>query len=393
MDAVSEFRKRRAERIAEKKYGADREAVEAYRKRRAARLDAKWEENEHPRDENGKFTSGGFGASKRSRAYHHDPNEKGGGNTKSGSEFPKIKGVTHEKKEAGFVVPVFDEATFTENFEEKKKIAREAAKRIVPEIRKTFSTKVNDIKRPEVNDDTIAYLKKSLGNVTQEQIEKGLEEAGKIYSYWEKNEPVITETVVGAVKGVGGTMFGLDNRIKFDKSLAKKAIADANNPLLGYDGNVERASANIKDGIRYTAVFESDNFVEGYKKVKEALEKMGIREYRCKNFFKQYREQDGSDGKIGEQKSVQCVFETPDGKKFELQFHTPESMAAKEVNHPTYKQKKEPESEYVEFNQPRSLFMRDTSSVVPDPDGVFDIEEHKRGETGYKQAPNKKANP
>ena len=392
---IEEFKQRREQRLRQR-YGADYEAVVAYKERRAARLDAadkgRWVTTEKDHrihlNEKGEPDKGNphvISVMKGGRGGPGTKPSKGPASGTTGLGLPKIKGVTYKKSESGFEVPTFDEATFTDNIEEKKAIARKAAKKLIPEIKKTLSTEVKSINRPEVNDETRAYLKNAVEGATPEQIEKGLQEADKIYAYWEKNEPAITDAVVGAVKEIGGTMYGLDNRRKFDKSLAKKAIADALDPTLKYNGDVAKAAGDIKDSARYTAVFDSDNFSEGYKRVKDALEKMGIKEYRCKNFFTQYRDQDGSEGKkIGEQKSVQCVFETPDGQKFELQFHTPESMAAKEVNHPTYKQKKEPASEYKEYNEPRSRFMRDTSSVVPDPKGVFDIEEHKRGETGYK---------
>lgn len=390
--AIIEYRKRRQKRL-DARFGEEPffDSVEEYRKRRQKRLDMRgeWNENDHPRAKNGQFTSGsgGGGVSGGDKQFHHDPKDGGGGSGSGGWEqrAKKVKGIKVEKGDMGFGVPVFDAETFTDNIEEKKGIAREAAKSLIPAVKKSLSTEVRDIKRPKVDDSTRKYLKEQVVGVTDEQIDRALKAADKIYRYWEENEPAITEKVVGAVKGVGGSMFGLDNRRKFDKSLAKKAAADALDKNQKFNGNIELAAAGIKDGARYTAVFDNDSLADGYKKVKDALEEMGIREYRCKNFWKQYRDQDGSDGKnIGEQKSIQCVFETPDGQRFELQFHTPESMAAKEVNHPTYKQKKEPPEEHREYNAKRSWFMRDTSSVVPDPKGVFDIEEHKRGETGYK---------
>ena len=385
---IKEFKSRRENRL-RSRYGENYDSVMAFKARRSKRLDARsvklddeeWKtiKGTHVMmNDNGNVVKG------PERLKKLPQKAKSSAAGKKATASSAVKGVTSQKSESGFEVPTFDEATFTDNIEEKKKIARQAAKKLVPEIKKTLSTEVKDISRPEVNEETRKYLRDAVSGVTDEQIDKALEESANIYKYWEENEPAITDTVVGAVKDVGGSMYGLDHRRKFDKSLAKKALADALDPSLPYNGDIALAASHIKDGARYTAIFDSDNFAKGYKRVKEALEKMGIREYRCKNFFTQYRDQDGSKGKIGEQKSVQCVFETPDGQKFELQFHTPESMAAKEVNHPTYKQKKEPASEHVEYNKPRSLFMRDTSSVVPDPQGVFDIEEHKRGETGYK---------
>ena len=397
--AVLKYKKRRQNRLdAKNGVTADRyDSVDAFKKRRKERLEERMDA--------GIGWAYGLAKSKGIDTAGMTPKEvfealekEGGGGKKetpakeakaAGGKTPRnarnVKGVVYAKSESGFEVPEFDAESFTDNIEEKKEIAREAAKELVSPVKKTLSTKINEIKRPKVDASTREYLKKTVSGASSEQIESSLGEADKIYKYWEKNEPTITAAVVDAVKDVGGSMYGLDNRRKFDKSLAKKMLADALDPAQDYGGDIALAAKGIKDGARYTAVFDTENFSDGYKKVKDALEKMGIREYRCKNFFSQYRDQDGSNGKkIGEQKSVQCVFETPDGQKFELQFHTPESMAAKEVNHPTYKQKKDPPSENVEYNTPRSLFMRDTSSVVPDPKGVFDIEEHKRGEKGYK---------
>lgn len=364
-----------------------REVFEALEERGAkstkTHADAKFEENEHPRDESGRFTSGGSSGKVPKRSGTKEKATTSTGKKPSGGWEAKAKATKGVEIEDG--VPVFDKDTFTEDFEAKKEIAREAAKELVPKVKKRLSTDVKPITRPKVDESSRDYVRSQVEGVTDEEIDKAFEEAAKIYAYWEKHEAPITKTVVDTVKSIGGTMDGLDNRLKFDKSLAKKAAADAKDPNQDYNGNIEDAAKGIKDGARYTAVFDNDTFAEGYQKVKEALEEMGIKEYRCKNFFTQYRDQDGTGKKkIGEQKSIQCVFETEDGEKFELQFHTPESLAAKDVNHHTYKQKKEPPQGNEAWNNPRSLLMRDTSSVVPDPKGVFDIEEHKRGESGYK---------
>lgn len=343
--------------------------------------DAKFEENEHPRDESGRFTSGGSSGKAPKRRGTKDTATTSTGKKPSGGWEAKAKATKGVEIEDG--VPVFDKNTFTEDFEAKKEIAREAAIERVPIVKKRLSTEIKPIERPKVTEGTKKYIREQVPKATEEQIDQALKEAAKIYAYWEEREAPITKTVVDAVKSIGGTMDGLDNRLKFDQSLAKKAVADAQDPQ--FKGDVSKAAKGIKDGARYTAVFDNDTFAEGYQKVKEALGKMGIKEYRCKNFFTQYRDQDGTGKKkIGEQKSIQCVFETEDGGKFELQFHTPESLAAKDVNHHTYKQKKEPPQGNEAWNDPRSWLMRDTSSVVPDPKGVFDIEEHKRGESGYK---------
>lgn len=395
MDAVREFQKRRDART-KKRADETADAVEEYKKRRTKRLESRMDANigwayglakakgidttgMKPREVFEALEEKGV----KGKTAEKKSEKKGGAGSKPKSNWKAkakaTKGVEIDKDG----IPVFDKDTFTEDFETKKEIAREAAKERVPIVKKRLSTEIKPIERPKVTEGTKKYIREQVPKATEEQIDQALKEAAKIYSYWEEREAPITKTVVDTVKSIGGTMDGLDNRLKFDQSLAKKAVADAQDPQ--FKGDVSKAAKGIKDGARYTAVFDNDTFAEGYQKVKEALEKMGIKEYRCKNFFTQYRDQDGTGKKkIGEQKSIQCVFETEDGGKFELQFHTPETLAAKDVNHHTYKQKKEPPQGNEAWNDPRSWLMRDTSSVVPDPKGVFDIEEHKRGESGYK---------
>lgn len=78
--------------------------VERFRRRRARRLDARgirldagWSEQDHPRDENGRFTSGGGGGSKRSnepKLKRNEPEPKGGG---SSEKAPKASGKFYSK--------------------------------------------------------------------------------------------------------------------------------------------------------------------------------------------------------------------------------------------------------------------------------------------------------
>ena len=66
MDVVERYRLRREARL-EKKNGKRLDSVDAFKQRRTermqTRMDIEWEENEHPRDENGQFTSGSGGSS------------------------------------------------------------------------------------------------------------------------------------------------------------------------------------------------------------------------------------------------------------------------------------------------------------------------------------------
>ena len=64
-DAVKAYRKRRAQRVQDRKGEKHYDSVEEYQIRRAkrvaARNDSKFEEHDHPRGKDGKFTSSGGG--------------------------------------------------------------------------------------------------------------------------------------------------------------------------------------------------------------------------------------------------------------------------------------------------------------------------------------------
>lgn len=79
-------------------------------------------------------------------------------------------------------------------------------------------------------------------------------------------------------------MYGLEYRLKQPTSLAGKIGADAKASGMSF----KDAANNIKDVIRYTAVSDTNNFVEKYNNIRANLEKKGYTETRCKNFFERY---------------------------------------------------------------------------------------------------------
>ena len=170
---------------------------------------------------------------------------------------------------------------------------------------------------------------------------------------------------MSSVAGASGQMYGLDYRLKQPTSLAGKIGEDSKTDGVSFDS----ASSNIKDAVRYTAVLDDANFTDGYGKIKGSLESKGYTEVRCKNFYQGYE-----DGKQC-QKAVQCVYENPDGYKFELQFHTANSQGAKELNHPLYEEFREKttsnERKDVLFDQ-----MVENGKYVKNPKGVMGIKSH-----------------
>lgn len=155
--------------------------------------------------------------------------------------------------------------------------------------------------------------------------------ANKIHDESSKKEKRITHDVTKAIKNAGAKIYGLENRLKTKESIKRKIITDS----LEKNVSLEEAS-KIKDSVRYTAISNDIDFVNNYFKIKSQLENSGYKEVRCKNYFDMYNKG------LVKHKSVQSVYETPDGYLFEIQFQTPSSQKAKNEKLPLYEERRKP---------------------------------------------------
>ena len=126
--------------------------------------------------------------------------------------------------------------------------------------------------------------------------------------------------VTGILRGIeddtDGRLAGLASRLKGEDRIVEKILADVD------EGKGRVELIEINDGLRYTLEYGEDDYAQGYADALEALEAAGVEEIRVKNFW-------GEPGYQG----INGVFETPDGVRFELQFHTPKSLALKKPSH------------------------------------------------------------
>lgn len=211
-------------------------------------------------------------------------------------------------------------------------------------------------------------------NCTPKEAERAHELATSLYEDAVASEPKITKALVDVAKENGGEMYGLAFRLKDETSLSRKIISDSKEK-----GSYEDAAKDIKDAVRYTMVFDDDRLASGYKNVSEALEKAGFTEMRCKNYWAQY---DNGGAPI---KSVQCVFTSPNGQTFELQFHTYRSQGAKELCHPMYEKWREEGTSEQKKNELNTR-MTECYSFVSNPKGVSEVNEFD----AYKGKPKKR---
>ena len=206
---------------------------------------------------------------------------------------------------------------------------------------------------------------KARGNVSNDDAALCAKLAIDKFDRANKIEPKITKDVVSSVSDSGGTMYGLEYRLKQPTSMAGKIASDAKEKGLTY----EQAANGIKDSIRYTSISDPKDFVKKYNSIKESLESKGYTEIKCKNYYQSYKE-----GKVMH-KAIQSTYADENGNPFELQFHTPSSQAAKELKIPLYEKRRQ-----TGIGDKRAkeleLEMRRLAEKVKDPTDVYTILSH-----------------
>ena len=167
----------------------------------------------------------------------------------------------------------------------------------------------------------------SLENISLESKDQAKSFANEVYETAAKREPEITE-IMKSLEGDTVHLAGLEHKLKGKESLERKIITDAFGKLTLPASNsdiykyLKTASDEISDSVRYTLVIDEAEYVDKIKECLSSLEQQGYTINKFKNFW-------------GDKKyqgiNVQVV--TPDGLKFELQFHTEQSLKAKEKSH------------------------------------------------------------
>lgn len=129
-------------------------------------------------------------------------------------------------------------------------------------------------------------------------------------------EPQITELLQSLAARFNGRMVGLEFRFKSEESLTRK-LSDA---VVKTGQLPSEVAESIKDVLRYTTVFPDDAYAAGVRATRAELIAQGYREVKFKSTWND----------VG-YKGINAVYETREGFKFELQFHTTASHNAKEV--------------------------------------------------------------
>lgn len=146
--------------------------------------------------------------------------------------------------------------------------------------------------------------------------------ADTIYRSAKNVEPPVTEFMTSMADKLDVRLSGLSNKLKTPKSLIEKINLLAERE---FNGDLELAASTIKDSLRYTMVADSSNYADT---VTESLKMLGNNGYsvKMKNFWTI----------SNDYKGINLQLTDPSGLKFELQFHTPESLKVKGIIHDLY---------------------------------------------------------
>ncbi|AUG53500.1 hypothetical protein [Thalassospira marina] len=172
-------------------------------------------------------------------------------------------------------------------------------------------------------------------------------------------EPPITATLQSIAGKFGGYMEGLQFRFKSEESLARKISGQAVEEGKLYS----EVAGQMKDVLRYTIIFPDNAYAAGVRDAAQELVSKGNRQIKFKNTW-------AGPGYRG----INAVYETPQGFKFEVQFHTKASHHTKEVEtHKLYEQQRllprTSEAWEALDEQQKALF-----DQVPVPSGALGLE-------------------
>ncbi len=132
------------------------------------------------------------------------------------------------------------------------------------------------------------------------------------------HEPGITKDLKAVAESTGTELVGLEYRLKSKESYLRKVALDSKDSF----GSkiISDTISSTNDVIRYTYQAPHDKLVDQYTKVNRALSKKGYSRVKLKNTWLI---------KGNPYKGVNCIYQAPDGQKFEIQYHTPESFELK----------------------------------------------------------------
>lgn len=399
-DSVKAYRDRRDGRLTRKFNKDGQSSVEAYRKRRYSRLCHRagmsegihydWNEEDHPRDESGKFTNGSGSGSVPSGGVTKGTSAGGGaGKTASAKSSFGIKYSSSFKSNTGKSYPtpkagsVYDEDTL----KEVNRLAEEGKK-----------DKEYDKVLSNLTDDDIRYQKDPEGQVvasipglSQMYDNQVVGKSPEVQAAYDKRVEAgkqITEDMIEISDSLGSRMMGLENCFKGGASTARKIekVKGKEFEKSGKHLTDEEALAKMDDVVRYSYKCDHDQMISQIKDLESALEKKGYEITDRDNKFLPLLNEDGEEVPRN-YKAVHLQVKSPSGELFEVQIHSEETVKIKNMNHESFEAqrkidlKKNPEMK-GEYDRLEKI-MVDNVSKLREPNGIMDLP--NRGKSVEKQ--------
>ena len=165
----------------------------------------------------------------------------------------------------------------------------------------------------------------------------------------------------------GARLAGWEFRLKGEERLKEKAAAELEiTPALAPESAVRK----IHDVIRYTFWTRPDSYADVYQDVGARLRDLGYTMVYSKNHWLD----------DPEYKGVNTRWAAPGGQRFEVQFHTGESLHAKqEITHDSYDRIRQPTTGRPE-RRVLEDFQRSVSAAIPTPRDAFRIPDYEEAD-------------
>lgn len=333
-------------------------AIERFKRRRARRLDARgirldadWNENDHPRAENGQFTSGGGGSGAS------DDGEKKTFRYKA----PKVKKGSNRSS----TIAVCAKGAADDGFEmEYNNVVKNLKKDDIVYQKNTKGQTIGSVPGLAAKVDNKVQFKDRPAKSKEVQA---------IYDNIRNSEKKITNDVIGMSDDLGCCMSGLEFSMKSGSHFAEKIDRVRERKLKkdpGYNASDEEIAKGITDCVRYTMMTDHQNMVENAKKAISEFEKRGYKIDKVENRF--YPKEEGKDV---DYKGIHLDVISPDGQKFEFQIHSDDTMKVKNMNHKIYEKTEGKDGVKRTEAEKSKLFQKmvRNASKISDPPGIFDF--------------------
>jgi hypothetical protein len=152
---------------------------------------------------------------------------------------------------------------------------------------------------------------------------------------------------------------GLDNMLKGEDRLKEK-IADY---LRAPGITVREALGMVPDAVRFTLTYSTERYADGVRADVELLKTEGFELIKLKNLWTD-----------DQYKGINSQWRRPEtGLRFEMQFHTPESLEAKELTHEAYERLRGGSRNSSIERRELENFQRRVNALVVTPPGTTEI--------------------